>query len=37
MTESSQALALVADPSKLSGLARQILETLAVGWLDLVG
>ena len=37
--ESSQALALLADPSKLSGLPRQSLEVqvaVAVGWLDIV-
>ena len=36
--ESSQALALLADPSKLSGLPRQSSEVrvaVAVGWLDI--
>ena len=36
--ESSQALALLADPSKLSGLLRRSLEVqvaAAVGWLDI--
>ena len=36
--ESSQALALLADPSKLSGLPRQSSEvrvTVAVDWLDI--
>ena len=37
--ESSQVLALLADPSKLSGLPRRSLEVrvaVAVGWLDIV-
>ena len=36
--ESSQVLALLADPSKLSGLPRRSLEVrvvVAVGWLDI--
>ena len=35
--ESSQVLALLADPSKLSGLPRQSLEVqvAAAGWLDI--
>ena len=34
--ESSQALALLADPSKLSGLPRRSSEVrVAVGWLDI--